>query len=219
MTSKRTIESSDIEHQKSKKPQRIKVFAGITNKIILAARFAKVAHEGQVRKYNGFPYITHPARVASRVMLFDKVSEDEVVAAWLHDTIEDCGISHDNIQKQFGSFAADLVLELTNPSKKCPKDTPREEKKLIDLEHIKSVSNRAKRIKLVDRLDNCLELNDAPIDFIRLYNRETLRLIDAIGHVDPELNNQIKIQVRILENIEITRREYKNRYSQKEEVA
>jgi (p)ppGpp synthase/HD superfamily hydrolase len=219
MTSKRTIESSDIEHQKPKKPQKIKLLAGVTNKILLAARFARLAHDGQLRKYSGFPYITHPARVASRVMLFEEVLEDEVVAAWLHDTIEDCGISYDNILAQFGKLSADLVLELTNPSKGCPKNTPREEKKLMDLAHTRTISDRAKRIKLVDRLDNCLELNDAPIDFIRLYNRETLRLIDAIGHVDPLLNNQIKTQVRILENIEITRNEYKNRYSQKSECA
>lgn len=175
------------------------------NRMLIAAQFAKAKHKDQKRKYNGRPYITHPARVFARAMLLDDASEVELCSAWLHDVIEDCKVKHKDIVKlygssQFGYQVADLVQELTNPSKDLPKNTPRAEKKRVDREHLSVVSTSAKRLKLIDRLDNCTELEQAPLDFIKLYSQETKLLIEAIGGTVPELNNEILLQLKLLEN-------------------
>lgn len=167
------------------------------NKIIAAAQFAKEKHKSQVRKYNNKPYITHPARVASRVMLFDDVLESEVCAAWLHDVVEDCGVEIAEIDELFGSFTAKIVLELTNPSKGVK--ASRAVRKQMDRDHLKEVSFSAKRIKLVDRLDNCLELGGAHSDFIGVYITETKALLSVIGNAVPELQEEILEQLKNLE--------------------
>lgn len=67
------------------------------NDIIRAAQFAEQAHRGQVRKFTGEPYIMHPMRVAGRVAMLPQSHEDAVVAAWLHDVVEDCGVTIDDL--------------------------------------------------------------------------------------------------------------------------
>ncbi|MCL5459686.1 HD domain-containing protein, partial [Loigolactobacillus coryniformis] len=63
-----------------------------SNVVLRAFRFADDAHYQQVRKYTGLAYITHPFRVALRAASLG-MSEDCVVAAMLHDVVEDCGIT------------------------------------------------------------------------------------------------------------------------------
>jgi guanosine-3',5'-bis(diphosphate) 3'-pyrophosphohydrolase len=169
-------------------------------KVLKAALFAKKKHEKQLRKYNNQPYIMHPARVVSRAMLFDDITEVEFCAAWLHDVIEDCRVKPQEIANLFGDEVAALVLELTNPSKNLPKEALRAEKKRVDREHLKTVSFKAKRLKLIDRLDNCYDLEKAPLDFVRLYSVETKALLECIGDAVPELNNEILQQLKYLEH-------------------
>lgn len=85
--------------------------------IIDAAQFAATAHKGQVRKYNGRPYISHPIRVAGRVATHPEASEELVAAAFLHDVVEDCNVGIGLLQRIFGHAVASLVGDLTNPSK------------------------------------------------------------------------------------------------------
>jgi len=162
-----------------------------------AVAYAKEKHRGQFRKYNNRPYITHPARVAARVMLFDNVTEDEICAAWLHDVVEDCGVEVSEIANLFGETVAKLVSELTNPSKNVK--APRAVRKQMDRDHLKEVSEAAKRIKLVDRLDNCLELEGADSNFVGLYVTETKALLAVVGEVDQELRKEILDQLKRLE--------------------
>jgi (p)ppGpp synthase/HD superfamily hydrolase len=169
--------------------------------ILKAIKFAKEKHKSQTRKYNNRPYIVHPARVSTRVMLFDDVTEEQICAAWLHDTIEDCKVTPSEIAclfgGEFGESVAKLVVELTNPSKNVK--APRAVRKQMDRDHLKEVSFYAKRIKLVDRLDNCLELEGADSDFIGLYITETKALLSVIGDAVPELSEEILEQLKRLE--------------------
>lgn len=74
------------------------------SKEIESARLlAERQHQGQVDKA-GMPYISHPARVAERM----KTPEEKVVG-WLHDTVEDTGLSLSDIEQQFGPETADAV--------------------------------------------------------------------------------------------------------------
>jgi hypothetical protein len=81
-----------------------------------AARFARAAHAGQVDKA-GRPYIGHPARVAARVAeamdTQDPSYESAIAAAWLHDTVEDCDTTIEDIDAAFGTYVAYLVDALT----------------------------------------------------------------------------------------------------------
>jgi (p)ppGpp synthase/HD superfamily hydrolase len=149
-------------------------------KIISAARFAAVAHQGQKRKYNGRPYIEHPGRVAARITRFAESTEDWIAAAWCHDVIEDCNVSLDDMRLIFGhGFFVTLVDYLTNPSKQHP-NLSREARKQMDREHLARAPFAAQCIKLVDRADNLREMTDAPIPFKRLYCEESRLLLGAL---------------------------------------
>ena len=135
--------------------------------IIRAAQFAEQAHRGQCRKYSDAPYITHPGRVAARMSRHPAATECTVIAAWLHDVVEDCEVSAEDVAREFGQEVAGLVVELTNPSKGSK--ASRAERKAMDLAHLREVSVEARRLKLIDRTDNLREMSLAPGGFRRLY--------------------------------------------------
>lgn len=177
------------------------------NKILSAAQFAAKAHAGQTRKYTGAPYITHPARVAARTMLLPDCTEAMACAAWLHDTIEDCGVRWGDLEIRFGEQAANLVQWLTNPSKGS--EAPRDERKCIDREHIAAAPIEAQKIKLIDRIDNLIELPVIRWDnlpFCELYANESELLLQVIGHADDELAGTLRERIEAIRlSIEVAR--------------
>jgi len=83
--------------------------------IAQAKRFASRKHgeRGQIRKATGAPYIVHPEGVAKIVKDFGG-DDEQIQAAWLHDTMEDTGTWEEDLREKFGDRVADLVSELTN---------------------------------------------------------------------------------------------------------
>ena len=77
-----------------------------------AAVFAARAHDGQVRKGSGIPYILHPMEVASIVSTLTD-DEEVIAAALLHDTIEDTAVTEEEIRALFGDRVASLVAHET----------------------------------------------------------------------------------------------------------
>jgi len=154
--------------------------------IIKAARFALNAHREQKRKYTGEPYIMHPARVAGRVTMLSNTTEAMIAAAWLHDVVEDCGVKDEQILEEFGLPVADLVVQLTKPSKQFP-HLLRTERERIDCEYLATVPDGAKRIKMCDRIDNLNDMAGAKSKFKILYVEESRRLVASIGGADSEL--------------------------------
>lgn len=146
--------------------------------ILKAAQFAAHAHRNQFRKFTNRPYIEHPMRVAGRVCMIPGMDEDEVAAGWLHDTVEDCGITYDDLEREFDATIASRVLELTNRSKGSK--LPRAKRKAMDHEHLANVSRPAKIIKAIDRIDNLREIFGAPSDFQALYLKESRLLAEAL---------------------------------------
>ncbi|MHC5111470.1 MAG: HD domain-containing protein [Planctomycetota bacterium] len=159
------------------------------NPILKAARFARNAHRDQKRKYTGRPYVEHPARVAGRVMLHEDASEELVIAAWLHDVIEDTPATAEDLSAEFGDRVAAIVTELTNPSKGSTES--RDKRKAMDRAHLATVSHEAKIIKLFDRIDNLGELDRAPESFQHTYRAESRLLCDAIGDADDQLKAEL----------------------------
>jgi (p)ppGpp synthase/HD superfamily hydrolase len=155
------------------------------NIILLAAKFAKEAHKGQVRKYTGRDYITHPARVAGLAAIHPLATVDMVVAAYLHDVLEDT----DADISIFTPGAQKLVREMTNPSKGSK--APRAVRKKQDRDHLAEISDQGKVLKLLDRGDNLREMDQADPKFLKLYLDESELLVEAIGDVDPELKQEL----------------------------
>lgn len=120
--------------------------------------FATKAHAGQMRKDEVTPYIVHPLGVAESVRRAGG-SEDQYIAALLHDTIEDCGISELEIQIDFGERVEELVVELTNVyTKEAYPHLNRAARKKLEDERIATISDEAKLVKICDIAYNINDL-------------------------------------------------------------
>lgn len=159
--------------------------------VLRAAQLARQAHGHQTRKYTGRPYIEHPARVAGMVAIHPLATEEMIAAAFLHDTLEDTGLSQEQIEKATNRWTLELVRYLTNASKGSK--LPRAERKKMDREHLAKAPVEAKIIKLIDRIDNLREMEGAQADFMKLYAEESLLLLAVIGDADSRLNVELGI--------------------------
>jgi len=125
--------------------------------LLKALDFAKRKHAGQVRKGSGAAYVTHPVAVSYLVAAYkrSKHLDEMLVAALLHDCLEDTNTTFKEIAINFTPLVASLVLELSND--------PVEIKKVGKLEYQKrkvvGMSSYGLVIKLADRLHN---LSDHP---------------------------------------------------------
>jgi (p)ppGpp synthase/HD superfamily hydrolase len=86
-------------------------------KVKAALAFARLYHEGQKRKYDGAPYIDHPIEVANILIEHKITDERTLTVALLHDVMEDCGVSFQQIKETFGETVALDVKALTTPPK------------------------------------------------------------------------------------------------------
>lgn len=159
------------------------------NLIIKAAHFAAVCHKDQKRKYYGEPYIVHPVRVASRVIMLDYATEPMVCAAYLHDVIEDCNITYETLVEEFNIETASLVRDLTNQAPK--KGLNREQRKLMDFERLAKTPRECRAIKLIDRIDNVQDM-DWNDPFCKLYFKETTDLLQLLKGTDSVLELELQ---------------------------
>ena len=148
--------------------------------ITKAQGYAGAAHGavGQVRKYTGSPYITHPAAVAH---LVGQVTDDPrvIAAAWLHDTLEDTRVSYDDLVWDFGLYVADLVRQVTDVS--VLSDGNRKARKALDRAHLAKASPQAMTIKLADIIDNTHDIADCDPVFSGVYMREKRDQLAVLG--------------------------------------
>ena len=152
--------------------------------LISAINFARRAHAGQVRKYTNEPYITHPFAVAGLVASVTQ-DNDMLIAALLHDVVEDSEATIEQIYEVFGFQVAALVHALTDVSQL--KDGPRAERKAIDRAHTAAADARAKTIKLADLIDNSKSILTAGSGFARIYMQEKRLLLGVLKEGDPRL--------------------------------
>ena len=169
----------------------------IKERVFKAYNFSKQKHEGQKRKYSELDYFVHPKWVARTIEKLTK-DEDMVVAALLHDVVEDTDTTIEEVRENFGERVAGLVSELT---------IDKELKEKMGKKHylvfsIEKMSDDAFTIKLVDRLHNVLflERDGVPKDFIEWYWKETSYILDVACH---SLND---IQLAIIRRIDATLR-------------
>ena len=133
-------------------------------KVIKAVNFAALAHKDQKRKdIEQTPYINHPLKVADILIDNGVEDEDTIVAAILHDVIEDTDFCYDDIVCDFSKEIADLVLEVSDD-----KSLPKDERKRLQIEHAPFLSDKAKLIKIADKIANLEDiLFSAPVGWTK----------------------------------------------------
>jgi (p)ppGpp synthase/HD superfamily hydrolase len=149
-----------------------------------AEAFAAQAHSGQVRKYTNDPYLVHVVRVAA-ILAQHRLPEPVVAAGFLHDTIEDCGISFEQLHEKFGGEVAQLVLEVTDVSR--PHHGNRAKRKKMDLVHLAKASPHGQSIKLADVIDNTGTIVRFDPDFAKVYLPEKKAVLAVLTKGDPGL--------------------------------
>ena len=147
----------------------------------LAYRFADTAHLGQLR-HSGEPYITHPIAVAAQVAEW-KLDAPAIMAALLHDTMEDCGVTKADLVEHFGAPVAELVDGLTKLDKL--RFNTREEGQAESFRKMLLAMARDVRVilvKLADRLHNMRTMGDMPRSKWGRISGETLDVYAPIAH-------------------------------------
>lgn len=142
-----------------------------------ALAFASIAHDGQLRKYSGEPYIVHPIEVMKIVMTVDH-DDAMLSAALLHDVVEDTEVTIEEIEQAFGPDIADLVSDLTDVSR--PADGNRKARKTLDREHSATASARAQTIKLADLISNSSDITRNDPSFAKVYLAEKRLLLKVL---------------------------------------
>ena len=130
-----------------------------TAHFLRALSFAADKHRHQRRKDSAkTPYINHPIAVAN-ILLNEAGVEDEAVliAALLHDTVEDTDTCFEEIEHRFGRQVRDIVSEVTDD-----KSLPSEERKQRQIDHATSLSDHARLVKLADKTANLRDVAAAP---------------------------------------------------------
>ncbi|HEX7891501.1 MAG TPA: bifunctional (p)ppGpp synthetase/guanosine-3',5'-bis(diphosphate) 3'-pyrophosphohydrolase [Ramlibacter sp.] len=146
-----------------------------------AYRFADEAHLGQMRA-SGEPYITHPIAVAAQCAEW-KLDAQALMAALLHDAIEDCGVNKSELIERFGVAVADLVDGLTKLDKL--QFNTREENQAESFRKMLLAMARDVRVilvKLADRTHNMRTLQDVPREKWHRIASETLDIYAPIAH-------------------------------------
>jgi GTP diphosphokinase / guanosine-3',5'-bis(diphosphate) 3'-diphosphatase len=142
--------------------------------------FAEQAHFGQIRR-SGEPYVTHPLAVAG-ILAEMHMDHQSLMAAMLHDVIEDTGIDKDSIGRQFGPAVAELVdgvSKLTQMEFSSLAERQAENFQKMALAMARDI--RVILVKLADRLHNMRTLGVLRQDKARRIARETLEIYAPIA--------------------------------------
>ncbi|MEI6667084.1 MAG: HD domain-containing protein [Acidobacteriota bacterium] len=129
------------------------------NVLLRAFEFAADKHRDKRRKGIGaLPYINHLIEVTSTLANVGGVDDTIVLmAAVLHDTVEDTKTTPEEIEAAFGREVRSIVLEVTDD-----KSLPKAERKRLQVEHAPHLSAEARMIKLADKIANVREVSDGP---------------------------------------------------------
>jgi guanosine-3',5'-bis(diphosphate) 3'-pyrophosphohydrolase len=159
-------------------------------KLLSALTFAANKHRSQRRKnVDASPYINHPIEVAALLAAEGEVTDSELLmAAILHDTVEDTETSFDEIENAFGKDVRDLVAEVTDD-----RSLPKQRRKELQVESAAHKSDRAKQLKIADKICNIRDIDaDNPdgweLDRKLEYLRWGQSVVERCRGINPELD-------------------------------
>ena len=172
--------------------------------VLKAAHFAAEKHSGQRRKgATAEPYINHPLEVAELVSgALAEPDTNLVIAALLHDTIEDAGVTKEELAQAFGADVAELVAELTDD-----KSLPRAERKRLQVVNAPKKSVRAAVVKIADKMSNLRGiLSSPPTDWSVQRRREYFdwarQVVDALTLPNQKLKAEFDRLYRQVETLD-----------------
>lgn len=133
---------------------------------------------------------------------FGDIKPKSIAAAYLHDVLEDCGSGWESIiQEECGEEVLNLVKELTYPVDKPEwRLASRDEKNKIRYAHTENMSNEAKRIKMVDRWDNCQDMIGQSKSWVAKYVPESYKILEICRSVDEDMGKDLELIINNLEN-------------------
>ncbi len=173
-------------------------FSEDTGMLIKALRFSANKHRYQRRKDQAqSPYINHPIEVVQLLWDVGSVREvDVLLAALLHDTLEDTQTQPDEIRRLFGRDVLSLVLEVTDD-----KSLPKTERKRLQVLNSPHKSTGAKLIKLADKCCNVRDLAGSPpkdwsLERRREYLLWTQQVVAGLRGANPALEAYYERELR-----------------------
>ena len=162
--------------------------------ILAAARFAAERHAAHRRKGpTAEPYVNHLLEVAELLArTADHLDTNLIVAALLHDTIEDVGVTREEIAERFGEDVASLVAEVTDD-----KSLPKEIRKALQVEHAPAKSPRAQSLGAADKIANVRSVVTSPpanwsFDRRVEYVRWARRVVERYDQIDARLAEEFR---------------------------
>lgn len=151
-----------------------------------AMQFAREAHKDQRRKYTGNPYADHLAEVAGIVATvmnqYDDYRDWFIAVAWLHDCIEDQGVSTETLRAEFGDTVTFGVLKLSDLE-----TGNRTERKRLSRERLAAAPSWVQTIKCADLISNTSSIVQHDPKFAVTYLEEKRLLLDVLTKADPRL--------------------------------
>ena len=166
-------------------------------RVLSAASFAAERHLHQRRKdADASPYINHPLAVASILADEGGVADVELLmAALLHDTVEDTTTSPEEICEAFGKIVQELVREVTDD-----KSLPKHQRKQLQVELAPKKSRRAKQLKIADKICNIRDINhSSPVNWDRdrklQYLEWSTRVVDGCRGINSALESIFDAEV------------------------
>ena len=160
-----------------------------TGLLIKAIHFSADKHRDQRRKdETNAPYINHPINVTQHLWEIGGVRDTvTLIAAVLHDTLEDTKTTPDEIRDAFGEDVLLVVQEVTDD-----KSLPKEERKLLQITHSPLLSHRAKMVKLSDKYCNLTDVLRHPpqnweFERKQKYLLWTEQVVEGLRGVNPGL--------------------------------
>jgi (p)ppGpp synthase/HD superfamily hydrolase len=177
-----------------------------------AIRAAAVLHKDQKRRGKlPLPYITHLAAVAWLVADYTK-NEDCVIAAWLHDTLEDTDYTAEELEEDFGREVRKIVETVTEPKEKDGEKLPWKERKTAYLEQLKAGPNEALLVAAADKIHNMRSIVEEYHDNHQGFIKDFSGSLDERAMRYQELSNLLnrKLNSDIIGEFNHVYSEYKN---------
>ncbi|HNT75706.1 MAG TPA: HD domain-containing protein [Anaerolineae bacterium] len=166
--------------------------------LLHALHFAAEKHQNQRRKgANAPPYINHLIHVATILWQSGGVRDiPTLIAAVLHDILEDTPTTSAELEKHFGAEVMGLVQEVTDD-----KSLPKEVRKQLQIDHAPHLSPKAKLIKLADKIDNVTDvIHNPPADWpharLVAYVNWAEAVVAGLGRVNPGLEARYKATLK-----------------------
>ena len=157
-----------------------------------AIDFAARAHGSQRVPGKSYSYIVHLSNVAMEVLLAHQAVPLErpvyaLQCALLHDVLEDTDATHEELARHFGREAADIVLELTDDM-----SIPYMERKWLQVEKARQLSEKARKIRIVDKATNIRDILSYPLDWPlekkENYLDNSIQVVSRIRGANPRLD-------------------------------